>query len=123
MAACLSRDALHGQLGPMSWRPSKRNCHARHWNERIHKANERKGKERTNKERNTKERNSKERNSKEKKKKAAAKEKKKKANARGHDTGECRLVNKHGHITTNTGKGLLQTRRHGQWGYACDDSW
>merc|ERR1712093_47422 len=128
MAACLSRDALHGQLGPMSWRPSKRNCHARHWNERIHKANERKGKERTNKERSSKERkskerNSKERNSKEKKKKAAAKEKKKKANARGHDTGECRLVNKHGHITTNTGKGLLQTRRHGQWGYACDDSW
>merc|ERR1711959_5485 len=118
MNACLSKAALHGQLGPINWRPSKRNCHARHWNERGFKANEKKTKER-----NGKERNSKERSTKEKKKKAAAKEKKKKANARGKDTGECRLVDKAGRITTNSGKGVLQTYRHGQWGYACDDSW
>merc|ERR1711881_462626 len=118
MNACLSKDALHGQLGPVNWRPSKRNCHARHWNERGIKANEKKTKERSGKERNTKERSTKE-----KKKKAAAKEKKKKANARGKDTGECRLVDKAGRITTNSGKGVLQTYRHGQWGYACDDSW
>merc|ERR1711881_148571 len=34
MNACLSKVALQAQLGPLSWRPSKRNCHAKHWNER-----------------------------------------------------------------------------------------
>merc|ERR1711977_130058 len=73
MNACLSKAALHWQLGPINWRPSKRNCHARHWNERGFKAKEKKTKER-----NAKERNNKERRTKEKKKKASAKEKKKK---------------------------------------------
>merc|ERR1711959_207163 len=37
MNACLSKVALQAQLGPLSWRPSKRNCHANHWNERGNK--------------------------------------------------------------------------------------
>merc|ERR1711934_716846 len=69
MNACNSKVALQAQLGPLSWRPSKRNCHANHWNERGFKANEKKTKERNGKERNSKERNSKERNSKERKSK------------------------------------------------------
>merc|ERR1712230_223914 len=52
MNACLSKVALQAQLGPLSWRPSKRNCHANHWNERGIK-------ERATKERQSKERNSK----------------------------------------------------------------
>merc|ERR1712100_231861 len=72
MNACLSKVALQAQLGPLSWRPSKRNCHANHWNERGIK--ERATKERQTKERNTKERNNKERANKEK----ATKERKKK---------------------------------------------
>merc|ERR1712072_1408192 len=47
MNACLSKVALQAQLGPLSWRPSKRNCHANHWNERSNK--ERSNKERANK--------------------------------------------------------------------------
>merc|ERR1712230_306084 len=54
MNACLSKVALQAQLGPLSWRPSKRNCHANHWNERGIK--ERTNKERANKEKATKER-------------------------------------------------------------------
>merc|ERR1712144_138969 len=46
MSACQSKAALHGQLGPINWRPSKRNCHARHWNERGFKAKEKNTKER-----------------------------------------------------------------------------
>merc|ERR1712072_93638 len=63
MNACLSKVALQAQLGPLSWRPSKRNCHANHWNERGIK--ERATKERQSKERNTKKAN-------ERKKKKAA---------------------------------------------------
>merc|ERR1712205_254554 len=63
MNACNSKVALQAQLGPLSWRPSKRNCHANHWNERGIK--ERSTKERQSKERNSKERNNKERNNKE----------------------------------------------------------
>merc|ERR1711985_101703 len=55
---------MGGQMGPLSWRPSKRNCHANHWNERNSK------KERSNKERNSKERNNKERSNKSKEKKS-----------------------------------------------------
>merc|ERR1711959_185130 len=62
MSACQSKVALQATLGPLSWRPSKRNCHANHWNERGIK-------ERSTKERKSKERNSKERNTKERKKK------------------------------------------------------
>merc|ERR1719478_174120 len=66
MAPCQSRAGLEGTMGPMNWRPSKRNCHANHWNERSIKA-----KERSTKERNSKnEKRSKERSSKERKKKA-----------------------------------------------------
>merc|ERR1712036_91116 len=54
MSACQSKVALQATLGPLSWRPSKRNCHANHWNERGIK--ERSTKERNNKERSTKER-------------------------------------------------------------------
>merc|ERR1712100_1011604 len=72
MNACLSKVALQAQLGPLSWRPSKRNCHANHWNERGIK--ERATKERQSKERNSKERNNKERANKEK----ATKERKQK---------------------------------------------
>merc|ERR1711977_175165 len=68
MSACQSKVALQATLGPLSWRPSKRNCHANHWNERGIKersTKERKSKERNSKERNSKERNNKERNNKE----------------------------------------------------------
>merc|ERR1711970_454562 len=68
MNACLSKVALQAQLGPLSWRPSKRNCHANHWNERGIK--ERSTKERQSKERNSKERNNKERSNKERTNKA-----------------------------------------------------
>merc|ERR1712093_597642 len=49
MSACQSKVALQATLGPMGWRPSKRNCHANHWNERgikerSTKANEKKKK-------------------------------------------------------------------------------
>merc|ERR1711881_289576 len=77
MNACLSKVALQAQLGPLSWRPSKRNCHANHWNERGIK--ERATKERQSKERNSKERNNKERSNKERaNKEKATKERKKK---------------------------------------------
>merc|ERR1711998_287587 len=59
MAPCLSKAALEAQLGPLTWRPSKSNCHTNHWNERGIK-------ERSTKERSTKERNNKERTAKEK---------------------------------------------------------
>merc|ERR1711988_1193594 len=70
MNACLGKAALEAQLGPLTWRPSKSNCHTNHWNERGIKeraskeraSKERTSKERTNKERSTKERNNKERN-------------------------------------------------------------
>merc|ERR1712093_695480 len=80
MNACLNHVALQAQIGPLSWRPSKRNCHANHWNERgIKERNtkERNTKERNNKERNAKERTTKERNAKER----SAKEKKSKETA------------------------------------------
>merc|ERR1711959_838100 len=54
MNACNSKVALQAQLGPLSWRPSKRNCHAKHWNERGYR--EKANKERANKEKATKER-------------------------------------------------------------------
>merc|ERR1712093_863008 len=63
MSACRSKVSLQATLGPLSWRPSKRNCHTNHWNERGIK--ERSTKERKTKERNSKERNNKERNNKE----------------------------------------------------------
>merc|ERR1711998_638540 len=85
MAPCLSKAALEAQLGPLTWRPSKSNCHTNHWNERGIKeratkerstkersAKERTNKERTNKERSHKERTNKERASKEKGNKAKA---------------------------------------------------
>merc|ERR1712205_300012 len=79
MNACLSKVALQAQLGPLSWRPSKRNCHANHWNERGIK--ERATKERQSKERNSKERNNKERANKERaNKEKATKERKQKNN-------------------------------------------
>jgi hypothetical protein len=65
MNACLSKVALQAQLGPLSWRPSKRNCHANHWNERGIK--ERSTKERQSKERNSKERATKKANERKKK--------------------------------------------------------
>merc|ERR1719478_1649547 len=76
MAPCQSRAGLEGTMGPMNWRPSKRNCHANHWNERSIKAkerstkernskNEKRSKERSSKERSSKERSTKERNTKE----------------------------------------------------------
>lgn len=66
MAPCQSRAGLEGTMGPMNWRPSKRNCHANHWNERSIKAKERSTKERNSKnEKRSKERSSKERSSKE----------------------------------------------------------
>merc|ERR1712093_678670 len=87
MNACLSKVALQAQLGPLSWRPSKRNCHANHWNERGIK-------ERSTKERQSKERNSKERANKERANKAN--EKKKKASCPG--------ISVSGHIVTYKGK-------------------
>merc|ERR1712072_1414826 len=81
MNACLSKVALQAQLGPLSWRPSKRNCHANHWNERGIK--ERSTKERQSKERNSKERNNKERANKERaNKERSNKERTNKANER-----------------------------------------
>jgi len=41
----------------------------------------------------------------------------------GRSTGEVRLVDKAGRVVTNSGRGILQTRVAGSWGYACDDSW
>jgi len=87
MSACQSKVALQATLGPLSWRPSKRNCHANHWNERgikerstkERKTKERNSKERNHKERNNKERNSKERNNKERSNKAN--ERKQKSNS------------------------------------------
>merc|ERR1711970_126610 len=32
LGACVSKAALEAQLGPLSWRPSKRNCHPNHFN-------------------------------------------------------------------------------------------
>merc|ERR1711939_300707 len=75
LGACVSKAALEAQLGPLSWRPSKRNCHAKHWNERGYK--EKANKERQSKERATKERATKKANER-KKKKAKKKGKKKK---------------------------------------------
>merc|ERR1719353_830856 len=75
MNACLSKVALQAQLGPLSWRPSKRNCHANHWNERGIKekaTKERQSKERNSKERNNKERANKERSNKERNNKERA---------------------------------------------------
>merc|ERR1712096_542836 len=86
MNACNSKVALQAQIGPLSWRPSKRNCHAKHWNERGIK--ERGTKEKKSKERNSKERNNKERNNKERANKESAnkersnKERSNKANER-----------------------------------------
>jgi len=80
MAACVGKAALEAQLGPLTWRPSKKNCHTNHWNERGIK--ERGTKERNTKERNTKERNHKERTNKERgHKERTSKEKKSKENA------------------------------------------
>merc|ERR1712010_257448 len=81
MNACLSKVALQAQLGPLSWRPSKRNCHANHWNERGIK------------ERGTKERNNKERNNKERTNKANERKRKQSANM---------VVGCHGHNRANT---------------------
>jgi len=86
MNACNSKVALQAQLGPLSWRPSKRNCHANHWNERGIKergTKERNNKERNNKERNNKERNNKERNNKERTNKANERKRKQSAHGSG----------------------------------------
>jgi len=91
MNACNSKVALQAQLGPLSWRPSKRNCHANHWNERGIK--ERGTKERNNKERNNKERNNKERNNKERTNKANERKRKQSANM---------VVGCNGHNRANT---------------------
>merc|ERR1712139_17173 len=75
MAACLGKAALEAQLGPLTWRPSKKNCHTNHWNERGIKergTKERNHKERTTKERTTKERTTKERTTKERKSKESS---------------------------------------------------
>merc|ERR1711998_168534 len=86
MAACLGKAALEAQLGPLTWRPSKKNCHTNHWNERGIK--ERNTKERNTKERNTKERNTKERNNKERaNKERTTKERTTKANNHRHRIG------------------------------------
>merc|ERR1712093_940418 len=65
MSPCLSKAQLEAQIGPMTWRPSKKNCHYKHWNEREIKAKERADKERSTKEKQSKERTAKERNTKE----------------------------------------------------------
>merc|ERR1711934_60582 len=91
MNACNSKVALQAQLGPLSWRPSKRNCHANHWNERGIK--ERSTKERQSKERNSKERNNKERSNKERTNKANERKRKQSANM---------VVGCHGHNRANT---------------------
>merc|ERR1712072_753361 len=92
MNACLSKVALQAQLGPLSWRPSKRNCQERNNKERANK--ERSNKERNNKERANKERANKERSNKERTNKAN--EKKKKASCPG--------ISVSGHIVTYKGK-------------------
>merc|ERR1711934_509223 len=97
MNACNSKVALQAQLGPLSWRPSKRNCHANHWNERGIK--ERSNKERSNKERNNKERANKERANKER----SNKERTNKANEKKKKAG-CPGISVSGHIVTYKGK-------------------
>merc|ERR1711959_67197 len=52
MHKCENRASLQAQLGPLTWRPSKGNCAAKHWNEHGTKEGD-------TKERNTKERNNK----------------------------------------------------------------
>merc|ERR1711959_742579 len=89
MSGCQSKVSLQATLGPLSWRPSKRNCHANHWNERgikerstkERKTKERNSKERNNKERNNKERNNKERNNKERSNKERSTKERKKKNS------------------------------------------
>jgi len=90
MNGCLSKAALEAQLGPLTWRPSKKNCHAKHWNERGIKAKERAHKESsTKKEKSHKERNSKhERSGKEKK----SKESKTKESQHKHRTNTLRVT-------------------------------
>merc|ERR1712072_349108 len=102
MNACLSKVALQAQLGPLSWRPSKRNCHANHWNERGIK--ERSTKERQSKERNSKERNNKERANKERaNKERSNKERTNKANEKKKKA-SCPGISVSGHIVTYKGK-------------------
>merc|ERR1712072_245167 len=103
MNACLSKVALQAQLGPLSWRPSKRNCHANHWNERGIK--ERSTKERQSKERNSKERNNKERANKERSNKERNnKERTNKANERKKKNAVCPGMKLNGHILTYKGQ-------------------
>merc|ERR1711939_748360 len=124
LGACVSKAALEAQLGPLSWRPSKRNCHAKHWNERGYK--ERATKERQSKERNSKERNNKERANKERaNKEKATKERKQKNNwksrncsgmvIRGHAVSyrgyTYRVGNPANHVGPNTR------------GIGCDNNW
>merc|ERR1712093_630388 len=108
MNACLSKVALQAQLGPLSWRPSKRNCHANHWNERGIK--ERSTKERKNKERANKERSNKERTNK-------ANEKKKKASCPG--------ISVSGHIVTYKGKQYRIRPGYSPQSHSigCDNGW
>merc|ERR1712100_162515 len=118
MNACLSKVALQAQLGPLSWRPSKRNCHANHWNERgIKERNnkERANKERSNKERNNKERANKERSNKERTNKAN--EKKKKASCPG--------ISVSGHIVTYKGKQYRIRPGYSPQSHSigCDNGW
>merc|ERR1711934_1288821 len=117
MNACNSKVALQAQLGPLSWRPSKRNCHANHWNERGIKerstkerqSKERNSKERNNKERANKERSNKERNNKERANKERAnkertnKERTNKANEKKKKA-SCPGISVSGHIVTYKGK-------------------
>merc|ERR1711881_778036 len=110
---CQSKVALQATLGPLSWRPSKRNCHANHWNERGIKersTKERKSKERNSKERNSKERNNKERNNKERNNKANERKKK---NAQGP-----RYIHRYGAYYRTLTNHHLNAKR-----LQCENSW
>merc|ERR1711934_531161 len=123
MNACLSKVALQAQLGPLSWRPSKRNCHANHWNERGIK--ERSTKERQSKERNSKERNNKERANKERSNKERAnKERANKANEKKKKA-SCPGISVSGHIVTYKGKQYRIRPGYSPQSHSigCDNGW
>merc|ERR1712230_208029 len=138
MNACLSKVALQAQLGPLSWRPSKRNCHANHWNERGIKerstkerqskernSKERNNKERANKERSNKERNNKERANKERSNKERSnKERTNKANEKKKKA-SCPGISVSGHIVTYKGKQYRIRPGYSPQSHSigCDNGW
>jgi len=128
MNACLSKVALQAQLGPLSWRPSKRNCHANHWNERGIKersTKERQSKERNSKERNNKERSNKERNNKERaNKERSNKERTNKANEKKKKA-SCPGISVSGHIVTYKGKQYRIRPGYSPQSHSigCDNGW